>query len=143
HPSVASQLAHRMPTNPKDTAGRKIKLVQETWGVFDDVFCAGNDSTFMFLQDVMDEVLQLFPSKLIHVGGDESPKTNWKRCPKCQARIKALGLKDEHELQSYFIQRMEKYLNSNGRTLIGWDEILEGGLAPTAVVISSTCETAW
>ncbi|MGV3528783.1 MAG: family 20 glycosylhydrolase [Flavisolibacter sp.] len=112
------------------------KLVQETWGVFDDVFCAGNDSTFMLLQDVMDEVLALFPSQYIHAGGDESPKTNWKKCPKCQARIKAEGLKDEHELQSYFIQRMEKYLNSKGRTLIGWDEILEGGLAPNAVVMS-------
>jgi hexosaminidase len=126
-----------IPTHPSE-ASKNVhgKKVQETWGVFDDVFCAGNDSTFMFLQDVMDEVLQLFPSKYIHVGGDESPKTNWKRCPKCQARIKALGLKDEHELQSYFIQRMEKYLNSKGRTLIGWDEILEGGLAPNAWVMS-------
>ena len=112
------------------------KLVQETWGVFDDVYCAGNDSSFMFLQDVIDEILPLFPSKYIHVGGDECPKTNWKRCPKCQARIKALGLKDEHELQSYFIQRMEKYLNEKGKTLIGWDEILEGGLAPNALVMS-------
>lgn len=112
------------------------KLVQETWGVFDDVFCAGNDSTFTFLEDVMNEVLPLFPSNLIHVGGDESPKTNWKKCPKCQARIKQEGLKDEHELQSYFIQRMEKYLNAKGKTLIGWDEILEGGLAPNAVVMS-------
>jgi hexosaminidase len=116
-------------------AGRK-KLVQETWGVFDDVFCAGKESTFQFLQDVMDEVLALFPSKYIHVGGDECPKTNWKRCPLCQKRIKDEGLKNEHELQSYFIQRMEKYLNSKGRTLIGWDEILEGGLAPNAVVMS-------
>lgn len=115
--------------------GRK-KLVQETWGVFDDIFCAGNDSTFIFLQNVLDEVLALFPSQYIHVGGDEAPKNNWKRCPKCQARIKELGLKDEHELQSYFIQRMEKYLNSKGRTLIGWDEILEGGLAPNAWVMS-------
>jgi hexosaminidase len=127
HPSKASTI--------RQAQGQK-KLVQETWGVFDDVFCAGNDSTFMFLQNVMDEVLPLFPSKLVHVGGDECPKTNWKRCPKCQARIKALGLKDEHELQSYFIQRMEKYLNSKGKTLIGWDEILEGGLAPNAWVMS-------
>ena len=112
------------------------KQVQQTWGVFDDVFCAGKDSTFRFLQDVLDEVMALFPSRYIHVGGDECPKANWKRCPQCQLRIKNEGLKDEHELQSYFIQRMEKYLNSKGRTLIGWDEILEGGLAPKAVVMS-------
>lgn len=110
--------------------------VEGTWGVFDDVYCAGKDSTFQFLQDVIDEVLPLFPSKYIHIGGDESPKANWKKCPLCQARIKAQGLKDEHELQSYFIQRMEKYINSKGRTIIGWDEILEGGLAPNAVVMS-------
>jgi hexosaminidase len=130
-----------IPTHPsqasvqQQASGRK-KLVQETWGVFDDIFCAGKDSTFAFLQDVMDEVLALFPSKYIHVGGDEAPKTNWKRCAGCQARMKELGLKDEHELQSYFIQRMENYLNSKGRTLIGWDEILEGGLAPNAWVMS-------
>ena len=114
----------------------EIKMVQETWGVFDDIFCAGKDSTFVFLQNVMDEVLQLFPSKYIHVGGDEAPKKHWEKCPRCQARMKSEGLKDEHELQSYFIQRMEKYLNKKGRTLIGWDEILEGGLAPNAIVMS-------
>jgi len=112
------------------------KQVQQTWGVFDDVFCAGQEKTFSFLKDVMDEVLALFPSRYIHVGGDECPKENWKRCPHCQKRIKENNLKDEHELQSYFIQRMEKYLNNNGRILIGWDEILEGGLAPNAVVMS-------
>src|SRR5215216_1077752 len=117
----------------KKTTGKKV---QEAWGVFDDVYCAGNDSTFLFLQNVIDEVLPLFPSKYVHVGGDECPKANWKRCPKCQARMKQLGLKDEHELQSYFIQRMEKYLNSKGRIMIGWDEILEGGLAPNALVMS-------
>jgi hexosaminidase len=116
-----------------DTTG---KQVQQTWGVFDDVFCAGKDNTFAFMQDVMDEILPLFPSKIIHVGGDECPKSNWKRCPNCQKRMKDNNLKDEHELQSYFIQRMEKYLNSKGRTLIGWDEILEGGLAPNAMVMS-------
>jgi hexosaminidase len=110
--------------------------VEGTWGVFDNVFCAGKDSTFQFLQDVIDEVLQLFPSPYIHVGGDECPKTNWKKCPLCQARIKAEGLKDEHGLQSYFVQRMEKYINSKGRKIIGWDEILEGGLAPNATVMS-------
>lgn len=111
-------------------------MVQETWGVFEDIFCAGKDSTFFFLQDVLDEVLTLFPSQNIHVGGDEAPKIHWKQCPRCQARIKTENLKDEHELQSYFIQRMEKYLNSKGRILIGWDEILEGGLAPNAWVMS-------
>ncbi|HEY4151001.1 MAG TPA: family 20 glycosylhydrolase [Chitinophagaceae bacterium] len=113
-----------------------VKLVQETWGVFDDVFCAGKDSTFTFLENVLQEVMELFPSTYIHIGGDECPKTNWKRCPLCQDRIKKLGLKDEHELQSYFIQRIEQYLNSKGRKIIGWDEILEGGLAPNAAVMS-------
>lgn len=128
----------KIPENMISNASRQAtgKLVQETWGVFDDVFCAGNDSTFIFLQDVIDEVIPLFPSKYIHIGGDESPKTHWKICPRCQQRIKDLKLKDEHELQSYFIQRMEKYINSKGKTIIGWDEILEGGLAPNAIVMS-------
>ncbi|OQP61313.1 beta-hexosaminidase [Niastella vici] len=106
------------------------------WGVFDEVYCAGNDSTFTFLQNVLDEVINLFPSTYIHIGGDECPKTSWKACAKCQQRMKAMGLADEHALQSYFIQRMEKYLNSKGRHIIGWDEILEGGLAPNATVMS-------
>jgi len=113
-----------------------IKLVQETWGVFDDVFCAGKESTFDFLQQVIDEIIPLFPSPYFHIGGDECPKSHWKLCSLCQKRIKELGLKDEHELQSYFIQRIEKYLNSKGKILIGWDEILEGGLAPNAIVMS-------
>lgn len=124
---------------PKDCAwagDSTGKQVQQTWGVFDDVFCAGKENTFQFLQDVLEEVLPLFPSRMIHIGGDECPKANWKRCPLCQQRMKEAGLKDEHELQSYFIQRMEKYLNSKGRKLIGWDEILEGGLAPNAAVMS-------
>ncbi len=116
-----------------DTTG---KQVQQTWGVFDDVYCAGKENTFRFTQDVLDEVLELFPSNFIHVGGDECPKANWKRCPNCQQRMKDNKLKDEHQLQSYFIQRVEKYLNSKGRKLIGWDEILEGGLAPNAIVMS-------
>ena len=116
--------------------GNTIKLVQETWGVFDDVYCAGKDSTFFFLQDVLDEVMNLFPSKYIHIGGDECPKTNWKQCPLCQRRMKENNLKDEHALQSYFIQRIEKYVNSKGRQIIGWDEILEGGLAPNSTVMS-------
>ncbi len=114
----------------------RIKLVQETWGVFDDVFCAGKDSTFKFLENVIDEVNALFPSKYFHLGADECPKTHWKICPACQKRMKDNNLKDEHELQSWFVQRIEKYLNSKGKILIGWDEILEGGLAPNAVVMS-------
>jgi len=108
----------------------------ETWGVFDDVFCAGKEETFAFLEDVIDEVIELFPSEYIHIGGDECPKARWEKCPYCQKRIKDEGLQDEHELQSYFIQRMEKYVNAKGRRIIGWDEILEGGLAPNATVMS-------
>lgn len=108
------------------------------WGVFDDVFCAGNEETFNFLEGVLDEVITLFPSKYIHIGGDECPKTRWHDCPKCQKRIKEEKLKDEHGLQSYFISRMEKYLNGKGKKIIGWDEILEGGLAPDATVMSWT-----
>ncbi len=110
--------------------------VERGWGVFDDVFCAGNDTLFTVLEDVLTEVMGLFPSPYIHIGGDECPKEQWKVCPKCQARMKAEGLKDEHELQSYFIQRIEKFVNSKGRKIIGWDEILEGGLAPNAAVMS-------
>ncbi|WP_276483924.1 family 20 glycosylhydrolase [Paraflavitalea pollutisoli] len=106
------------------------------WGVFDDVFCAGNDSVFTFLQDVLDEVMYLFPSTRIHIGGDECPKTRWQQCARCQQRMKALSLKDEHALQSWFVQRIEQYLNSRDRQIIGWDEILEGGLAPNATVMS-------
>lgn len=110
--------------------------VGKEWGVFDDVYCAGNESTYKFLEDVLTEVCNLFPGKYIHIGGDECPKTRWKSCAKCQKKIKDLGLKDEHELQSYFIQRIEKFLNSKGKQIIGWDEILEGGLAPNATVMS-------
>ncbi len=110
--------------------------VERGWGVFPDVFCAGNDSVFAMLQDVLTEVMVLFPSPYIHIGGDECPKDRWKTCPKCQARMKAEGLKDEHELQSYFIRRIEQFVNSKGRKIIGWDEILEGGLAPNATVMS-------
>lgn len=106
------------------------------WGIYHDVYCAGNEKTFQFLQDVIDEVVELFPSKYIHIGGDEVPKNRWEKCPKCQARIKSENLKDEHELQSYFIKRMEKYINSKGKQIIGWDEILEGGLPPEATVQS-------
>ena len=111
------------------------KQVQQAWGVFEDVFCP-SEYTFNFLQDVFDEVMALFPSTYIHIGGDECPKEAWKRSAFCQELIREKGLKDEHGLQSYFIQRIEKYLNSKGRQIIGWDEILEGGLAPNATVMS-------
>ncbi len=110
--------------------------VRTFWGIEDDVYCAGNEDTFSFLEDVFGEVLAIFPSPIIHIGGDECPKVRWETCPKCQARIKSEGLADEDELQSYFVRRIEKYLNNNGRRLIGWDEILEGGLAPNATVMS-------
>lgn len=116
--------------------------VEKTWGVFDDVLCAGNDSVYTFIEDVLGEVIELFPSEYIHIGGDESPKTRWKSCPKCQAKIKSLGLKGdahhsaEDRLQSHVITSAEKFLNSKGRQIIGWDEILEGGLAPNATVMS-------
>lgn len=105
------------------------------WGIFRQVYCP-KEETFKFLEDVFDEVIDLFPSELIHIGGDECPKTSWKQCPHCQALIKREGLKDEFELQSWFIQRMERYINSKGRQIIGWDEILQGGLAPNAKVMS-------
>lgn len=109
--------------------------VGKKWGVFDDVYCP-KEETFTFLENVLSEVLALFPSEYIHIGGDECPKTRWKSCSHCQKLIKEKGLKDEHELQSYFIQRIEKFVNSKGRKIIGWDEILEGGLAPNAAVMS-------
>lgn len=112
------------------------------WGVEDEVYCVGNDATFEFLEDIIREVSKLFPSKYIHLGGDECPKARWKECPKCQARAKELGLRPverhsvEEQLQSYFVTRMEKFVNSLGKQIIGWDEILEGGLAPSATVMS-------
>lgn len=114
---------------------RKGKQVQQTWGVFDDVFVP-TDNTFKFLENVLDEVIALFPSKYIHIGGDECPKEYWKQSAFCQQLIKDNNLKDEHGLQSYFIQRIEKHVNAKGRSIIGWDEILEGGLAPNATVMS-------
>jgi len=104
-------------------------------GVFAGVYCAGKEETFEFLQNVLSEVIDLFPGKYIHIGGDEVPKDNWKKCPLCQARMKSEGLKTEHELQSYFVRRIEKSLNSRGRNLIGWSEIREGGLAQNAAIM--------
>ena len=112
------------------------------WGVFEDVLCIGNDKTMQFLEDVMSEIIEIFPSEYVHIGGDEAPRTRWEKCPKCQARIKAEGLKAdkkhtaEDRLQSYCMTRIEKFLNSKGRRIIGWDEILEGDVAPNATVMS-------
>lgn len=110
--------------------------VAEHWGIFEDVYCAGKENTFKFLEDVLTEVMALFPSPYIHIGGDECPKQRWKVCKFCQKRIKDNHLKNEFELQSYFVKRIEKFVNSRGRKIIGWDEILEGGLAPNATVMS-------
>lgn len=110
--------------------------VATTWGVHGNVFCAGNDKVFTFLDDVLGEVCALFPGTYVHVGGDECPKDQWKKCLKCQKRMHDEKLKDEHELQSYFIRRAEQMLAKRKRKLIGWDEILEGGLAPNATVMS-------
>ena len=109
--------------------------VQTTWGIFEDVYCP-KEVTFEFLENVLTEVIELFPSEYIHIGGDECPKTAWENSSICQNLIKKEGLKDENGLQSYFITRMEKFINSKGRKIIGWDEILEGGLAPNAAVMS-------
>lgn len=110
--------------------------VATRWGVFDDAFCAGKDTTFTFLQDIIDEVVPLFPSEYFHIGGDECPKGAWKKCPLCQQRKREEGLRSEQELQSYFVQRIETYLNEKGKRLIGWDEILDGELAPNAALMS-------
>lgn len=115
--------------------GKQID-VETQWGVFKDIYCAGNDTTINFLKDVLTEVMSLFPSKYIHIGGDEAPKYRWENCTKCQSRIKNNVLKDEHELQSWFIGQFDEFLSQNGRKLIGWDEILEGGLSKGATVQS-------
>ena len=114
--------------------GKQVEVATK-WGVFEEIYCP-KETTFKFLEDVIDEVVGLFPGKYIHIGGDEAPKIRWKECTHCQDLIKKENLKDEHGLQSYFISRMEKYINSKGKQIIGWDEILEGGLAPNATVMS-------
>lgn len=130
-PNESSQI----PANTAWAGSREGKQVQQSWGVFEDVLCP-SEYSFKFLEDVLNEVMQLFPSKYIHIGGDECPKESWKRSAFCQQLIKEKKLKDEHGLQSYFIQRIEKYINSKGKKIIGWNEILEGGLAPNATVMS-------
>jgi len=110
--------------------------VRTRWGVSKDIYCAGKEETFEFLENVLTEVMALFPSEYIHIGGDEAPKDRWNMCGECRKRMREEHLQNAHQLQSYFIKRIEKFLNANGRQLIGWDEILEGGLAPEATVMS-------
>jgi hexosaminidase len=117
-------------------SGKIFKKPKNVSWEFTDPYCAGNEKTFRFLEDILDEVMGLFPGEYIHIGGDEAKKTPWENCPRCQERMMKMGLQNVEELQSYFIQRIEKYLNSKGRKIIGWDEILEGGLAPNATVMS-------
>lgn len=110
--------------------------VETTWGIFNDVFCAGNDKTFEFLENVLDEIVPLFPSTYIHIGGDECPKIRWERCVKCQARMKRENLWSEHELQGYFMKRIENHLHEKGKRMIGWEEILYGGVSKSATIMS-------
>ena len=110
--------------------------VPSLWGVKEDVYCAGKDSTFVFLEDVLTEVTDLFPYELVHIGGDECPKARWKECPRCQRRMRDEGLGSEEELQSYFVRRIERFLASRNRRMVGWDEIRQGGLSETAIVLS-------
>ena len=114
--------------------GEEIPVATK-WGVFEEIYCP-NEFTFGFLKDVLTEVMDLFPGKYIHIGGDEAPKKRWKDCDHCQKLIQDLNLKDEHGLQSYFIEEIEKFVNAHEKRIIGWDEILEGGLAPNATVMS-------
>lgn len=110
--------------------------VREIWGISDDIFCAGNDSTLSFINDVIDEVAALFPGQYLHIGGDEAPKGRWEACPKCQARMAREGLKNEAELQSWFMARAEEMAQRHGKKIIGWEEMLEGGATPTATIMS-------
>lgn len=121
---------------PELSCTGKKQEIPNNWGVFKDIYCAGNDKTFEFIEDVLDEIIDLFPGSYIHIGGDEAPKDRWEECDKCQARMQKEGLENEHELQSYFIKRIDAYLTSKGKKLMGWDEILEGGLAKNATVMS-------
>ena len=108
--------------------------VPTRFGIFKDIYCAGKEFTFEFLENVLDEIMELFPSKIIHIGGDEAPRARWKKCPDCRRRIQAEGLKNEHELQTYFINRIADYLKSHGRQLLGWNEILGESLSDEAVI---------
>ena len=128
---------------PQFSSSSETVSVGTTGGVYSSIYNAGDDKTFEFLQDVLTEVMALFPSKYIHIGGDEVPKGPWHNNAECQARMKSLGLKNEEELQSYFVKRIERFVASRGRHLIGWDEILEGGLAPGAAVIELARRRRW
>ncbi|MDX1587106.1 MAG: beta-N-acetylhexosaminidase [Balneolaceae bacterium] len=130
HSSAALEAYPQLGCEPE-----KDYQAQTTWGVFEDIYCP-SEETFTFLENVLSEVIELFPSEYIHIGGDEAPKTAWENSELAQQVIEREGLEDEHELQSYFIKRIEQFLNSRGRQIIGWDEILEGGLAPNATVMS-------
>jgi hexosaminidase len=120
---------------PQFTCDGKPTSTDRIGGFKMGVFCAGNDGSFVFLQNILEEVFALFPGKYIHVGGDEVPTSHWAKCEKCQARKAAEGLKTDRQLESYFIQRMEKFINAHGRSLIGWSEIREGGLAKNAAIM--------
>ena len=120
---------------PEFSCTGKQQGVEGLWGIFDDIFCA-KPASIQFLKDILDEVIPLFPGEYIHIGGDEAPKTRWHQCPKCQGIMNENHLRDEHELQSYFIRQMDTYVTSKGKKIIGWDEILEGGLSPNAAVMS-------
>ena len=131
-PGHAQAAIHAYPA--LGCTGKQVPVATK-WGVFENIFCP-KEETFTFLKNVLDEVMPLFPGEYIHIGGDEAPKEQWKACNHCQKLIAEKGLKDEHGLQSYFIKEMEEYINSKGKKIIGWDEILEGGLAPNATVMS-------
>ena len=123
-------------SHPEFSCAGKLSEGQSAWGINADILCPGNDAAVAFVQDVLGEVCALFPSEFIHIGGDEVPRERWKTCPKCQARMKAEGLKNEAQLQTWLNHRLEEFLVRKGRRMIGWDEILEGGLTPGAVVMS-------
>lgn len=116
-------------------------VVPTEWGVKKDVLCAGNEDTYRFVEEVLAEVIELFPGEYINIGGDEVPKDRWSACPKCQKKIKSEKLNDAHELQSYFARRVGEFVNAKGRRIIGWDDILEGGVVPGATVLSWRDET--
>ncbi len=135
HSMGAIKAYPELACNPLTQSGKEYQ-VRTIWGVEDDVYCPGNDKFFEFIEDVIDEVAPLFPGSYFHIGGDECPKVRWEKCPRCQKRIKDEKLKNEHELQSYVIRRAQDILAKYNKKLIGWDEILEGGLAPSATVMS-------
>jgi hexosaminidase len=121
---------------PELSCNGEDQPVPTTWGVFDDVYCAGNDVVFALIEDVLTEVCDLFPGQYVHIGGDECPKTRWQNCPKCQERMHEEGLANPEELQAWFIRQAEQFLNEHGKRLIGWDEIMEGGLTKSAAVMA-------